>query len=217
MPSNVRIVRKATNSKPVGVAAGSTSATPAADSSAAATPREGSSDDTAAPDVSSLIDELNYANAPRPFKNPNYAQKVAGNRRVKTAKQIIQLERERYVKPKKKARVAAQSQSVTAAGTPVDGMDVDDEAAQAAATAEALAEPEVVRKEDYIAYHEYEAPPSLRPSKKYCDVTGLEAPYTDPKSRLRYHNADIYELLKQFSSGAEQEYLMLRGQGMVIR
>lgn len=39
--------------------------------------------------------------------------------------------------------------------------------------------------------HEYEAPPSLRPSKKYCDVTGLEAPYTDPKSRLRYHNADI--------------------------
>lgn len=39
--------------------------------------------------------------------------------------------------------------------------------------------------------HEYEAPPSLRPPKKYCDVTGLEAPYTDPKSRLRYHNADI--------------------------
>jgi INO80 complex subunit C len=163
----------------------------------------------------SLIEELNYANAPRPFKNPNYAQKVAGNRRVKTAKQIIQLERERYVKPKKKARVVAQSQSVTAAGTPVDGMDLDDEAAQAAAAAaEALVEPEVVRKEDYIACkgsylyvflwlrygslttrstidHEYEAPPSLRPSKKYCDITGLEAPYTDPKSRLRYHNADI--------------------------
>lgn len=130
---------------------------------------------------------------------------------MKTAKQIVQLERERYVKPKKKARVAAQSQSVTAAGTPVDGMDVDDEAAQAAAAAEALAEPEVVRKEEYIACelqlrirclchkltvdactdHEYEAPPSLRPSKKYCDITGLEAPYTDPKSRLRYHNADI--------------------------
>jgi len=76
---------------------------------------------------------------------------------------------------------------------------------------------EVIRKEQYIAYHEYEAPPSLRPPKKYCDVTGLEAPYTDPKSRLRYHNADIYELLKGFSSGAEQEYLSLRGQGMIIR
>lgn len=98
----------------------------------------------------SLIDQLNYADAPRPFKNPNYAQKIAGNRRVKTAKQIVQLERERYVKPKKKARpTATQSQSATAAGTPVDGMDVDDEAAQAAA--EAVVEPEVVRKEDYIA------------------------------------------------------------------
>lgn len=101
----------------------------------------------------SLIEQLNYADAPRPFKNPNYAQKIAGNRRVKTAKQIIQLERERYMKPKKKSRgaAAAASQSVTAAGTPVDGMDVDDEAAQTAATAEALAEPEVVRKEEYIA------------------------------------------------------------------
>lgn len=39
--------------------------------------------------------------------------------------------------------------------------------------------------------HEYDAPPSLKPAKRYCDVTGLEAPYTDPKSRLRYHNADI--------------------------
>lgn len=102
----------------------------------------------------SLIEQLNYADAPRPFKNPNYAQKIAGNRRVKTAKQIVQLERERYVKPKKKARAAATaaSQSVTAAGTPVDGMDVDDEAAQAAAAAEAsFVEPEVVRKEEYIA------------------------------------------------------------------
>lgn len=96
----------------------------------------------------------------------------------------------------------------------MDGMDED--GANAAAAPEEQ-EPEVVRKEQYIAYHEYEAPPSLKPAKKYCDVTGLEAPYTDPKSRLRYHNADIYELLKTFSSGAEQEYLSLRGQGTMIR
>lgn len=146
--------------------------------SAAATPRESSSDDVGAPDVTvshkvvvlfsnskfiadipqqSLIEQLNYAEAPRPFKNRNYAQKIAGNRRVKTAKQIIQLERERYIKPKKKTRgpnavnTAAQSASVTAAGTPVDGMDLDDEAAQAAIAAAAAAEPEVVRKERYIA------------------------------------------------------------------
>lgn len=127
------------------------------------------------------------------------------------------MERERYVKPKKRGRTigvaatAATTSNTTAATTPVDGMDVDEEnaAAQAGPTqAQQPEEPEVVRKERYIACtcigivalphrlrtppdHEYEAPPSLRPSKKYCDVTGLEAPYTDPKSRLRYHNADI--------------------------
>ena len=45
-----------------------------------------------------------------------------------------------------------------------------------------------------------EAPPSILPAKKYCDVTGLEAPYTDPKSMLRYHNAEIYELIRTFVS-----------------
>jgi INO80 complex subunit C len=70
-----------------------------------------------------------------------------------------------------------------------------------------------------------EAPPSVIPPKKYCDITGLEvslcfscsqpqfsgsyhhadscsfytqAPYIDPKSRLRYHNAEVYELIRTF-------------------
>ena len=132
------------------------------------------------------------------------------------------------------------SGAATAATTPVDGMDVEDDTAQLAAAA--IEEPEVVRKEFYIACallcshidqvcptnanwyprvsdHEYDAPPSLKPAKKYCDVTGLEAPYTDPKSRLRYHNADNLviaerltlqasltlprsQLLKSFTSGS---------------
>ena len=28
----------------------------------------------------------------------------------------------------------------------------------------------------------------------------LKAPYTDPKSRLRYHSAEIYELVRSFVS-----------------
>lgn len=43
-----------------------------------------------------------------------------------------------------------------------------------------------------------EAPPSVLPPKKYCDITGLDAPYIDPKSRLRYHNAEVYAILKTF-------------------
>ena len=50
-----------------------------------------------------------------------------------------------------------------------------------------------------------EAPPSLLPAKRYCDITGLQvrgtltqAPYTDPKTRLRYHSAEIYDIVKGF-------------------
>lgn len=56
-----------------------------------------------------------------------------------------------------------------------------------------------------------EAPPSLRPAKKYCDVTGLVAPYTDPKTGLRYHSAEVYEIIKTFGPGVDQAYLALRG------
>jgi len=41
-------------------------------------------------------------------------------------------------------------------------------------------------------YTGIEAPPSLLPAKKYCDLTGLEAKYTDPKSKLRYFSATEY-------------------------
>ncbi|KAH9812095.1 YL1 nuclear protein C-terminal domain-containing protein [Melampsora americana] len=56
-----------------------------------------------------------------------------------------------------------------------------------------------------------EAPPSVIPLKKYCDITGLEAPYVDPKSSLRYHNVEVYELIKSFGPGVDQIYLSLRG------
>ncbi|ORY81749.1 hypothetical protein BCR35DRAFT_265619, partial [Leucosporidium creatinivorum] len=62
-----------------------------------------------------------------------------------------------------------------------------------------------------------EAPPSVVPQKKWCDVTGLEAPYTDPKSTLRYHNAEVYEVLKTFQPAVIQTYLAVRGQGVVLR
>ena len=33
-------------------------------------------------------------------------------------------------------------------------------------------------------YANIAAPPSVRPAKKYCDLTGLEAPYTDPRTKV---------------------------------
>ena len=66
-----------------------------------------------------------------------------------------------------------------------------------------------------------QAPPSLLPPKRYCDLTGLmvrrhsltdsQAPYTDPKTRLRYHSAEVYQIIKGFAPGADNAYLALRG------
>ncbi|KAG0475775.1 hypothetical protein HPP92_015461 [Vanilla planifolia] len=35
-------------------------------------------------------------------------------------------------------------------------------------------------------YLNIETPPSMYPSKKFCDITGFEAPYVDPRTKLRY-------------------------------
>ncbi|ROW09436.1 hypothetical protein VMCG_02469 [Cytospora schulzeri] len=54
-------------------------------------------------------------------------------------------------------------------------------------------------------YTNIESAPSLAPQKRYCDVTGLPAPYQDPKTRLRYHNKEVFSLIRGLPQGyAEQ-------------
>lgn len=38
------------------------------------------------------------------------------------------------------------------------------------------------------------------PPKKFCDITGLEAPYRDPHTGLQYHSKEVYEVLKTLVS-----------------
>ncbi|KAJ1922031.1 hypothetical protein H4219_000378 [Mycoemilia scoparia] len=69
---------------------------------------------------------------------------------------------------------------------------------------------------DFPTYWSIDAPPSLEPRKKYCDITGLEARYTDPKTNLRYHSAEVYSTIKRLPPGAEQSYLALRNANVVL-
>ena len=59
-------------------------------------------------------------------------------------------------------------------------------------------------------YTGIEAPPSLVPSKKYCDLTGLEAKYTDPKTRLRYFSGHEYLQIRYLSEHSVEEFLKFR-------
>jgi hypothetical protein len=41
-----------------------------------------------------------------------------------------------------------------------------------------------------------EAPKSTKCKRKYCDITGFEAPYVDPKTHLRFYNFKIFYKVK---------------------
>lgn len=68
-------------------------------------------------------------------------------------------------------------------------------------------------------YTNIESAPSLHPAhqKHYCDITGLPAPYTDPKTRLRYHNKEVFDLIQTLSQGVVESYLEARGAHVVLK
>ncbi|KAJ1960457.1 Co-chaperone [Dispira parvispora] len=70
---------------------------------------------------------------------------------------------------------------------------------------------------DFPTWWSTEAPPSVLPRPKYCDITGYEAPYTDPKTNLRYCNAQVYQYIQQLPPGTEQQYLELRNAHVVLK
>lgn len=66
-------------------------------------------------------------------------------------------------------------------------------------------------------YTNIESAPSLAPQRRYCDVTGLPAPYQDPKTRLRYHNAEVFGLIRSLPQGYAEQYLEARGAHTVLK
>ncbi|WVQ99324.1 hypothetical protein IAU59_006456 [Kwoniella sp. CBS 9459] len=70
---------------------------------------------------------------------------------------------------------------------------------------------ENVERKEIITYHTPTAPPSLLPPKKYCDITGLHASYTDPRTKLRYKGLDVWHVVRGLGPGGDQAYLSLRG------
>lgn len=66
-------------------------------------------------------------------------------------------------------------------------------------------------------YVNIEAPPSVLPPKKYCDITGYEAPYTDPGTRLRYASAPLFPLIRSLPNETVQAFLAVRGAQVVLK
>ncbi|CAB4252098.1 similar to Saccharomyces cerevisiae YEL044W IES6 Protein that associates with the INO80 chromatin remodeling complex under low-salt conditions [Maudiozyma barnettii] len=75
-----------------------------------------------------------------------------------------------------------------------------------------------VRKTPKVTFFNLSAPPSIKPTKHYCDITGLNGPYKSPTNNIRYHNSEIYQfIVKPMAPGVDQEYLKLRGANFVLK
>ncbi|EKD03479.1 hypothetical protein A1Q2_02197 [Trichosporon asahii var. asahii CBS 8904] len=195
-----------------------------------------------------LVEKLSYADAPRPWKNPNFVSALpsrtasgataAGFKR--NAKQLLTLERERIgggdgflsaaqtaakargepiepVKKKKKENPIGKPRSSlkgrrSGVATP---MTIDDSEMSGTATPMEVDEDEegemLEDRGEVITYHTPTAPPSLLPAKKYCDITGLHGPYTDPRTKLRYKGVEMWNIVRNLGPGVDQAYLALRG------
>ncbi|KAK2188163.1 hypothetical protein NP493_142g01005 [Ridgeia piscesae] len=59
-------------------------------------------------------------------------------------------------------------------------------------------------------YSSIEAPPSFKPARKYSDITGLPAKYTDPQTKIRYASTEEFSRIRMLPSDITAGYLSLR-------
>ncbi|KAM9024608.1 INO80 complex subunit C [Ara ararauna] len=60
------------------------------------------------------------------------------------------------------------------------------------------------------SYFNIDAPPSFKPAKKYSDISGLPANYTDPQSKLRFSTIEEFAYIRMLPSDVVTGYLALR-------
>lgn len=175
-----------------------------------------------------LLNELDIGILPKPFRNPHWRP---SQRRNKNLKQIIS-------ENSRKEASALASQANSGATTPftsaTDGTQTPAEGATGGKSSSAnpnLAQASqnlstlVLEKNaraflgPSVTYTNIESAPSLSPAhqRHYCDLTGLSGPYTDPKTRLRYHNREVFGVIRTLAQGVPEVYLEARGAHTVLK
>ncbi|XP_066464697.1 INO80 complex subunit C isoform X2 [Eleutherodactylus coqui] len=60
------------------------------------------------------------------------------------------------------------------------------------------------------SYFNIDAPPSCKPAKKYSDISGLPASYTDPQTKLRFATIEEFNYIRMLPTDVITGYLALR-------
>ena len=176
-----------------------------------------------------LLDQLDLTLKPRPFRNPRWKP---SQRRNKTIKQIVAeaARKEASIMPTHENSGATTPNPQTSAMTtgtatpnPTNGAATQSNITQAARNLSTM----VLEKNLQVSlssgpiatYTNIESAPSFHPAhqKPYCDITGLPSAYTDPKSRLRYHNKEVFDVVRGLNQGAAERYLEARGAHVILK
>ncbi|XP_063988599.1 INO80 complex subunit C isoform X2 [Diachasmimorpha longicaudata] len=67
-----------------------------------------------------------------------------------------------------------------------------------------------------VHYSSINAPPSFKPAKKYSDISGLPARYTDPQTKLYYATAEEFSTVRSLPMDITAGYLALRGASSIV-
>ena len=186
-----------------------------------------------------LLDCLDLTSTPRPFRNPQWKPAQRRNKNIKTI--LVEASR------KEASLFATTQTNNSGASTPLPASSDDpstDGPANIAQAAQNLSTlvleknlqvAKQTRREDgksdirvgsgvggggvMPTYSNIESAPSLHPGhrKLYCDITGLPAPYTDPKSRLRYHNQEVFGVVRGLGQGVAERHLEARGAHVILK
>jgi INO80 complex subunit C len=188
-----------------------------------------------------LLDELDIFKISKPFRNPNWKPP---QRRNKNVKQIIAdaSRKEASMMPSQAGSGYAtplppfsDTTSVGALTPAVGNGSMGGERSNIAQAAQRLdrlvleknqqatlnvpAAASVAGNPMAVTYTNIESAPSLQQGgqKHYCDITGLSARYTDPKTRLRYHNVEVFQLIRTMPQSTTEGYLAARGAHTVLK
>jgi INO80 complex subunit C len=175
-----------------------------------------------------LLDRLDISTLPRPFRNPHWKP---SQRRNKNVKQLL------AETSRKEASVIA-TQNNSGATTPFAVGTTTTDGTQTPMGGASSRPPNIAQAAQNLStlvlekntramfptgpaatYTNIESAPSLHPAhqKHYCDITGLSAPYTDPKTRLRYHDKEVFGVIRTLGQGVAESYLEARGAHVILK
>ncbi|XP_076061157.1 INO80 complex subunit C isoform X2 [Oratosquilla oratoria] len=70
--------------------------------------------------------------------------------------------------------------------------------------------------QDAVLYSSIDAPPAFTPGKKYSDISGLPAKYTDPLTKLRYADTTEFHRVRDLPLDIVSGLLELRKASSIV-